>query len=550
MATAKRAKRVEAGPGGVFEHVNITHKSGAVALALALMFSTWGPPLRAAGSVIAGSATEAPADDSALWSAICPIVYPVDQSASARGVHFLFYGNGFFINNGGYLLTVAHVLTQLHGGQPYVLLRTRAGAPQVVRAVVVALDRDHDVAVLRVTPNPFDGKYEVSFLPLAYPRQQRGAAVLAAARRPSKPKEAYTNDAFIEERSPGELYDFEFSQLEKNRGDTELFLFNHPVQFGQSGAPVVSADSRQAATPEVVGLVEGQWLRSSLVPLTTAVTQGDPGVGAAIPIHYAIALLEQRNIFWQTVSGPAERKDNDIVAAQAKDFRPPAPLSLVPAPFPWQSLFGGEVIVDALIDAQGRVTEIKVVRGQPPFLEKVFSAVRTWTFFPALAGGHAVPARIGIVFDFSQSPPAQTRPAQPQPSQAKSPDTKSSGPRSSAFEPSSQHEELLPAAADRGALPFVTVEPQSSSAAGAEGSVILYALVSPEGQLTSVQVLSDLDSLTTTAVSALQQWRFTPGRRNAAATNSAAVAVFTRRHSPRATSSRGYSDQSSHAQTP
>ena len=62
-------------------------------------------------------------DDSALSAAICPIVYPVDQTPSAQGYHYLFYGNGFFINEQGYLLTAAHVLSQLHGGQPYVLLR-------------------------------------------------------------------------------------------------------------------------------------------------------------------------------------------------------------------------------------------------------------------------------------------------------------------------------------------------------------------------------------------------------------------------------------------
>src|ERR1700685_3506049 len=99
------------------------------------------------------------ADDAALWDSICPIVYPVDQSASDRGVHYLFYGNGFFINSDGYVLTAAHVLSQLHGGQPYILLRPSAGAPRIVPATLVAIDREHDVAVLRITPNPFAGNY-------------------------------------------------------------------------------------------------------------------------------------------------------------------------------------------------------------------------------------------------------------------------------------------------------------------------------------------------------------------------------------------------------
>jgi hypothetical protein len=47
------------------------------------------------------AAAENPADDTVLSDAVCPIVYPVDQSPSERGYHYLFYGNGFFINEQG-----------------------------------------------------------------------------------------------------------------------------------------------------------------------------------------------------------------------------------------------------------------------------------------------------------------------------------------------------------------------------------------------------------------------------------------------------------------
>jgi len=203
-----------------------------------------------------------------------------------------------------------------------------------------------------------------------------------------------------------------------------------------------------------------------------------------------------------------------MVATRARDFSPPAPLSLVPAPYPWESLFGGEVVLDALIDAKGRVTEVKLVRGQSPFLEKVFSTVRTWTFFPALADGHAIASRIGIAFQFSQSSLA----VQSKPSQA------GSKPR---------FEEPLPNAAERGALPVDTVEPEYVGAGDAEGSVILYDLVSPQGDITSVQVLRALEPLTAAAVAAARQWRFVPGKRISVATDSAAVVVFTFRRSAR-----------------
>ncbi|MGA8223894.1 MAG: energy transducer TonB [Candidatus Acidiferrales bacterium] len=439
-------------------------------------------------------------DDAALSAAICPIVYPVDQNASEKGMHYLFYGNGFFINEQGYLITAAHVLSQLHGGQPYVLLRQPTGPPRIVLAKLVAVDRDHDVALLRATPNPFEGNYKVGFLPLAESWLVRGCAVLAAAMHPSKPLDAYTLDATVDDRSSGEVSDFQFSQLGKGPADTELFLFNHQVRRGQSGGPIVSPGSH-----EVVGFVEGQWLRSSLISLAAAPDQATPGIGAAVPIHYALALLQQRGIAWHTTSGALETFEQP--SEKAEDISAPIPLSLVAAPYPSHAILGGEVVLDALIDTRGRLVDIKAVRGESPFLEKVISAVRTWSFFPAHFEGHAVAARIGITFQFSQTyerlPSALLH----------------------------KYDEPLAASADRGALPIVTVEPQSPAASAADGSVILYALVGQQGDLTSLQVIRDSDTLTAAAVDAVHQWRFAPGKHAGMGTESASIVVVAFRHS-------------------
>jgi TonB family protein len=441
------------------------------------------------------AASGKPADDAALSDAICPIVYPLDQFPSPRGYHYLFYGNGFFINEQGYLITAAHVLRQLHGGQPYILVRQSTGPPQFVPTTVVAVDRDHDVVVLRATPNPFEGKYEVGFLPLAYDWPGRGYAVLAASLSPSRPLDAYTLDASVDDRSSGQVFDFQFSQLDKGRSDTELLLFSDQVRRGQSGAPVVSAESQ-----EVVGVVEGRWLRPSPVPLPTGGEQGAPGVGAAVPVHYAIALLQQKGIPWHTVAEALEPLNNS--AGEAKGFSAPAPLSLVASPYPSQTLFGDEVVLDAMVDSRGRLAEIKVVRGASPFLEEVLNTVRTWSFFPARSGGYAVAARIGITFQFSQSyePPRAT--------------------------PAHKYNEPLAGPAERGPLPLVTIEPQYPVTSAGGGSVILYGLVGQKGQLTSVQVLRGSETLTSAAVAAVHQWRFAPGRRAGADSDSAAIVVM------------------------
>ena len=444
------------------------------------------------------AADEKSAQDPALSAAVCPIVYPVDQTASNRGYHYLFYGDGFFINEQGYLLTAAHVLSQLHGGQPYILLRQPAGPPRFVRASVMMIDRDHDVAVLRATPNPFESKDAVGFLPLARDWITADQTILVAASHPSKPLDAYTLDASVEDRSMGEVVDFVFSQLDRGRPDTELFLFNHGVRLGQSGAPVVSAASHQ-----VVGLIEGQWLHPSPISIANREEGEAKGVGAAVPIHYAIALLKQKGIAWHTVAGFSEPSENDL--RESKGFSAPVPLSLVACSFPPQALLGGEVELDSLIDAEGRLVEIRVVRGASPFLEKVLSAVQTWSFSPARLDGRAIPARIGITFQFSQSQQHA---------------------RAALTRKYDEPSKIWP---DRGAVPVLTVEP-APSASGRAGSVILYESIGPQGQIGEPKVFGDADLLAPAALAAASQWHFIPGRHAGADSESTEIVVFAIRH--------------------
>ena len=244
----------------------------------------------------AGKSTEVSTENTALSLAVCPIAYPLDENPAQRGVHYIFYGNGFFINRQGYLLTAAHVLSQLNqGGQPFVLLRSKHAPPRLVKAEVIGVDTEHDVAILRVTPNPFAGKYfDVGVLQLTTEKPVRGRQVSAEALRPSRLKDPHSFDAPVEEKAAGEVLDYTTSELERGKGKSELFLFNHEILRGQSGAPVLMSDSGQ-----VVGLVEGRWLHPGSVLGAGAAMPQSSTLGAAVPIHYAIELLEQKGIAWE-----------------------------------------------------------------------------------------------------------------------------------------------------------------------------------------------------------------------------------------------------------
>jgi hypothetical protein len=237
------------------------------------------------------------ADDSAIAS-VCPVVYPDDQSPAAHGYHYTFFGNAFFINDEGYLLTVAHVLeTFRDGGQPYILVNRPNSPPKLLQVTVIAKDTAHDVAILRATPNPFTGKFRVTFLPLAAEPAARGQSVLALSLHPQKLQNAYSFESTREDSSPGTVLSFESTQLEKSAPAADVFLLSHPVVKGQSGSPVLATNSHA-----VVGLVEGLWLRGTSASLakSSALPTGTPG--AAIPIRYAIALLEQHTIAWRSTS--------------------------------------------------------------------------------------------------------------------------------------------------------------------------------------------------------------------------------------------------------
>ena len=446
-----------------------------------------------------GSSSLTASGEDTLSSAICPIIYPLDQEPSERGFHYLFYGNAFFINNEGYLLTAAHVLSQLTDSEPYIVLRLPTAPPRILKTTVVAIDQDHDVALLRATPNPFEGKYQVRFLALSVGWPERQQAVLAAALRPSRIKDPHTFDAFLEDRPSGEVLEYEFSKLDKGRPSTRLLLFSHGVLLGDSGAPVVTADSQA-----VVGLVEGRWLRTDAAARATVMTQSASGVGAAVPIHYAIPLLQKNGVAWHQAQ--TDRSADPPGPASSG----PVPLSLVAAPYPAQGLEGGEVVLDAKVEGDGRVSDVEVVSGATPFLSEALNAARSWTFRPTRAEEGKREQRIGIIFQFAH-PGALL-----------------------AGNPVRTYEIPREDAADRAAHPMLTREAQVSAKTNGEAGVILSVRIDAKGQPGAIEILQDTESLGTAISASVRDWQFSPGKYDGVDWDSTIFVVVIPRHRPAA----------------
>lgn len=487
-----------------------------------------------ATAVVNGNAGD---KDAVVKAALCQVVYPLDATPE-NGYRYMFFGNGFFINDQGYVVTAAHLLGYFrNGGIPYILVGPEAGPRQMVEAPIVAIDWDHDVAVLKPNTNPLQADKSIGYLQISTATPVKGNGVISASLRPPDTENAHSALAPLEDFSRSQVLDYLFF---RDKGEqSELLLFNQDVVPGQSGSPLVSAE-----TNEVVGIVVGKWLHPTVIPSGANGGHTTMAPGAALRIHYAISLLDQLHVNWngpanalpevvaQTATNGVARAEILPVAkpaqlqvavnpaqsapaqpeqpapqqtTQLQGYVPPAPLSVVGVPYPPQALFGGNVLLDALVDADGKLSDIRVVNGDDPFLNAVLDAVRTWSFSPAHRDGHVVPGRIGIVFQFPQSyvPAVVSR--------------------------ERTYPEPLADASSRGALPVYTIEPIYPINSIAEGSVVLYGVVNPQGQLASAKLVRNIDSLSIPTEDGVAQWKWVPGNDAGTATESAVLIVVTYR---------------------
>ena len=116
----------------------------------------------------------------------------------------------------------------------------------------------------------------------------------------------------------------------------------------------------------------------------------------------------------------------------APDVRAPplvAPIRTGAAPIEYPKNGSGEdasVLLQLVIDTDGRIIEVQVLEGAEPFASAARDATRTWTFEPARRGDRAIRARIRVRVDFHapkpepEAPPdaATPKPASPKPASA------------------------------------------------------------------------------------------------------------------------------------
>ncbi len=86
------------------------------------------------------------------------------------------------------------------------------------------------------------------------------------------------------------------------------------------------------------------------------------------------------------------------------DLRPPTKLKDVMPVYPdiaMRARISGMVILEAVIDAEGRVVNVKVLRSVPMLDQAAIDAVRQWEFTPTRLNGVAVPVVMTVTVNFA-----------------------------------------------------------------------------------------------------------------------------------------------------
>jgi TonB family protein len=76
------------------------------------------------------------------------------------------------------------------------------------------------------------------------------------------------------------------------------------------------------------------------------------------------------------------------------------PSSTREPPYPPQAASGGVVLIEALVDATGKVARGRVIRSAPPFDQPALDAALQWRFRPARVKGRPTPVYAYMIFGF------------------------------------------------------------------------------------------------------------------------------------------------------
>lgn len=246
------------------------------------------PALVAAASLLlAGGAA---ADIVDTIDRIKPSIVVVGTYKKTDSPQFLLRGTGFVVAGGTLVATNAHVVPEnLTPDAPTLVIQARnaQGEPQVRRAVLTGIDRDHDLALLRIEGAPLPA------LKLRNSDTAREGQSIGFTGFPIGGALGFspvTHRGMISSITPIALPGGNARQLNEKlirqlkNGTFNILQLDATAYPGNSGSPVFDADSG-----EVVGIINMVFVKGSKESALSAPS----GISYAIPANYLAEMIRQ-----------------------------------------------------------------------------------------------------------------------------------------------------------------------------------------------------------------------------------------------------------------
>jgi TonB family protein len=178
----------------------------------------------------------------------------------------------------------------------------------------------------------------------------------------------------------------------------------------------------------------------------------------------------------------------------------------------------GQVIIKIIVSETGDVEHVEIESGNPVLAEAALQAVKKYRFRPFIRNGKAVKVSTKLPFDFAYSENIKDI----QPKDAAPSDTPQKPPSDgapTAATPDSSKPTVAPPLRVRVSQGVTTglilhkvqpVYPPAAKAARIQGTVLMRAVISKEGIIKDLSVISGPKELEDAAVGAVQQWRYRP----------------------------------------
>ena len=242
--------------------------------------------------IAASAALVAPAraDLPGVIAAAKPSVLPVGTFNATDNPRFGFRGTGFAVGDGSLVVTNFHVLppaAEADSGPAMVVMASRsADAGQLRRARVVATDRPHDLALLKIDGPPLP---TLTLDEAGAAREGQSIALMGFPIGGTLGFAAVTHRGILASITTAALPAATAQQLDPRallrlrEGNFEIFQLDATAYPGNSGGPVLDAD-----TGRVVAVVNMVLIKAGRESALSSPT----GISYAIPVRHVHDLLK------------------------------------------------------------------------------------------------------------------------------------------------------------------------------------------------------------------------------------------------------------------